>query len=120
MTKMEDILVADDVYDGLATDRLRELLESGTTPERARATGALARRAARDDSLRPEVLEVLMGPDLRGMRLMGISIAHIGVACLYGAAPTALKSEVKALVDAWPEPDRSDLLWFLRSQGLTL
>ncbi len=117
----EDLFIADPTYDALPDDRLRELLRSGTKSERARAMGALARRAASNPSLRAEVLAALTDPDHRAMRIMGtISIAHIGVACLYRASDDDVRRQVQQLITAWPEPDRTDLLWFLRSQSLSV
>ncbi len=81
--------------------------------------GALARRAGREEDLMAEVVANLEDPKLREERVMGtISLAHIGVACLLLAASDLAKARVKAMVEAWPEPDRGDLLWFLRTEEI--
>jgi hypothetical protein len=117
----EPIFVADEPYDTLPTERLQDLLKAGTKGERARAMGAFARRAARETGLRDSLFAALADPANRSLRFMGtVSIAHIGVACVYPPAPGHVKERVKALIDAWPEPDRKDLLWFLRSQEIAL
>jgi hypothetical protein len=36
------------------------------------------------------------------------------------AAGSQLAARAKQLASSWPEPDRSDLVWFLRTQGLSL
>jgi hypothetical protein len=118
---MDLIFNADAPYDAFPTERLRELLAKGTKPERARAMGALARRAGHDRAVWDECLAAIENPIHRGLRLMGsISIAHIGVACSWSVAPQELRERLRALIDRWPEPDRGDLLWFLRSQDLML
>jgi hypothetical protein len=115
----EQLLVSDAQFDTYSVDQLRELLGVGKRMERARAMGALARRAGREEPLLAEVVEKLEDPAMRDERVMGtISLAHIGVACLLLAASDLARSRVKTLIDAWPEPDRGDLLWFLRSEEI--
>src|SRR5262249_23575389 len=64
----EDILSSDPEFDTLPSDRLRWLLRNGTKTERARAIGALARRATDDPILQAEVVEAVADPDHRAMR----------------------------------------------------
>ena len=115
----EAMFVADAQYDAMSTLQLRSLVRGGPKPERARAMAALARRAAVDVEVRRDVLDMISDADYRSTRFMGtISLAHIGVACLLLTGTPDLTTEVTRIVEAWPEPDRTDLLWFLRSQGV--
>jgi hypothetical protein len=117
----DPIFKADEPYDALSTQQLRQLLNKGTKPERARAMGAFARRASMDATLRDEALAAISDQTNRTLRVMGaISIAHIGVACLFYLGSADLPAQLCALIAQWPEPDRGDLLWFLRSQGIDL
>lgn len=116
----DHILVTDPPYDALDTASLRARLRA-TKMERARAIGALARRAAREPQLVEEVLELLASEPCRQYRTMGsISLAHIGVASLWLASEDALRARIRSLINAWPEPDRTDLRWFLVSQEINL
>ncbi|MGA9520470.1 MAG: hypothetical protein WBV82_03345 [Myxococcaceae bacterium] len=116
----EPIFESDAPYDDLSTDVLRQRLR-GTKPERARAVGALARRAAKVSELEPEVLAALEAPEHRSMRYMGtISIAHIGVACLWIAGGDDTRAQVRSLIERWPEPDRADLIRFLGTQDIAI
>jgi hypothetical protein len=115
----EELFVRDAQFDAYPIDRLRELLKTGKRMERARAMGALARRAGREEGLLSEVVNQLEDPTVRDERVMGtISLAHIGVACLLLTASDIARARVKTVVEAWPEPDRGDLLWFLRSEEI--
>jgi hypothetical protein len=115
---LETIYRADAEYDGLPTAELEQVLARGT-PERARAMGALARRAAHDDALRPRVLELIRERRQNTAWIMTtISLAHFGIACMYAVASPTVRQELHTLITAWPEPDRADLLWFLGSQCL--
>lgn len=116
----ERIFVTDPAYDQLDLQVLRERLLS-TKTERARAMGALARRAGRDASLRPIVWALLKLPAIRDYRTMGtVSLAHIGVACLWMTGDETVRAELRSMVESWPAPDRTDLLWFLQSQEIQL
>lgn len=117
----EDIYVHDPQFDGYSTEELRRQLDVGGKPNRARAIGALARRAARDESLHDEIFAKLADPTIRAQRFMGtISLAHIAMACLWIAATPPVIARARQLLETWPEPDRSDLLWFLRTQDIAV
>lgn len=118
---MEDIFASDAGFDGKSTDELRRLLKSGNRSERARAMGAIARRAATNESLADEVVSLVQSPEARAQRFMGsVSLAHIGVACLAASGGEPIRAQLVPVVNEWPEPDKTDLLWFLRSQQVAL
>jgi hypothetical protein len=117
----EEIFVVDPPVDAHTTGQLREAIQSGNVAERARAMGAVARRAAREAALLDEVIALLSDPMLRQLRYMGtVSIAHIGVACLAIAGSQEVRERLARLLSGWPEPDRNDLVWFLKSQEIQL
>jgi hypothetical protein len=116
---MEDICTRDDEYNHLSVDALEEKLESQSIIVRARAIAALARYAAREESLVGHVLAALTLPqNLEGKITGTVSVSHIGFACLWAFGPQSARRSLQLLLDAWPEPDRSDLLWFLKAQGI--
>jgi hypothetical protein len=117
----EDIFVADLSVDARTSDQLRETVGTGNAAERARAMGALARRAACEPALLDEVIALISNVELRQLRYMGtVSVAHIGVACLAIAGSQEVCERLAGVLREWPEPDRSDLLWFLKSQEIQL
>lgn len=83
----EDVFVRDPQFDAYSVNELRQRLQISGRPERARAIGALARRAASDETLQDEIFAKLQDPELRAERVTGtISLAHIALACLLIAA----------------------------------
>jgi hypothetical protein len=46
-----------------------------------------------------------------------ISVAHVAVGCLLRVATSKAFEAAKALLRAWPEPDRTDLTWYLESEA---
>lgn len=59
-----------------------------------------------------------INPDNR-VPLMGtISVAHVAVACLLRLGTHSATATANELLQAWPEPDRSDLIWYLRSEEI--
>lgn len=84
---------------------------------RANASTALVAHAKTDDGLIELVVAAAKNP-INEIRLMGtISVAHVAVGCLYQVGtPTALEAAAELLA-TWPEPDRSDLRWYLQSEG---
>jgi hypothetical protein len=54
-------------------------------------------------------------------RLIGtVSVSHIGITCLLATDTAHAREAVRNLFCTWPEPDRSDLLWLLKSEGLSV
>ena len=103
----------------LAFDELRELRHHPHALVRANAIRAFA-----DATEGPEVLEELVAAaedPANQTRLMGTTrICHLAVETLYRlGTPRAIRT-AEALLRNWPEPDRSDLLWYVRSEGLAV
>lgn len=114
---MESFFESDPDFDAKTIAQLVDIVEHGYTPNRARAISALGRKGSKDPSVQEKVLELVSSPVLRGARFMGtISLAHIGVLSIIAGHGGMIPSVVATLYTDWPEPDRSDLVWFLRSQ----
>jgi hypothetical protein len=117
----DQIFNSDPVFDARSNDELLRNLVVGPISHRARAAAVLGRRAASDPSLRVAVLTAIEDPALRGRRVMGtISLSHIAFACLLEHGDDAVRDALLSRLSAWPEQDRGDLLWFLRSQDIAI
>jgi hypothetical protein len=85
---------------------------------RANALDALAAQAKSNDNVVGEVVAAATDPANK-VPLMGtISVAHVAVACLLRAGSPKADQAAKALLETWPEPDRTDLIWYLESERL--
>jgi hypothetical protein len=67
-----------------------------------------------------EAIEAAVKDPRYAIRIMGTtSLAHLAVATLFRLGDEA-RERGRALLETWAEPDRSDLLWFLRSEGIEI
>jgi hypothetical protein len=118
---IDDVFNSDPEFDSMSNEELFETLVRGGVPRRARAMAALARRASQAEGLADQVLEQIRSESNRSTRVMGtVSLSHIGFGCLWERGTIAVRAKLDEQFANWPEPDRTDLSWFLRSQGLTL
>lgn len=102
----------------MPAEEILRLLRAGSILVRANAFEAIVPHARRDETLIHEIREAAIHPDNQ-VRLMGtISVAHVAVAALFRVGDEKADEAARRLIDAWPEPDRGDLLWWLRSEGL--
>ena len=109
----------DESYDLLATHVLYDFLMSQNAIERARALAARCRRVPHEPSVVETILSAITATQNRHGYIMGrIAVSHIGFACLWWFGAGTGQAQLLQLLDAWPEPDRSDLLWFLRSEDI--
>ena len=103
----------------MLADEVRGLLHHKSPLVRANAIEALAGLARDDDRLVDELIAAASDPQ-NNVRLMGtISVAHVAVGCLLRVATAKALEAAKALLSEWPEPDRTDLIWYLGSEGLS-
>jgi len=96
---------------------IRVLFRHPAAVVRANALNALIPHAKIDGGLIEFFVAAAQNP-INEVRLMGtISVAHVAVGCLnqIGTQP-ALVAATELLV-TWPEPDRTDLRWYLHSEG---
>ena len=102
----------------MRTDEVRNLLHHPSPLVRANALEALVVPAQHDQRLVEEIAAAASDSANR-VRLMGtISVAHVAVSCLFRVGTVEALEVAKALWSAWPEPDRTDLTWYLESEGL--
>ena len=115
-----------------STERIVDDLKQGYLPyesvvDLTRHPGALVRANAIEALVRffgeratacDELVEAIRAPS-NSVRLMGtISVAHLAVAGLCKIdTPSSLEKATAAIAN-WSSPDRDDLLWYLRSEGL--
>jgi hypothetical protein len=118
----EKILVQYKEFDQLSTESLLELLNSDSRVNRVRALSTLARRSSQDGIITASVLKGITEPKNREARLLGstISVSHVGFAVLWEFGPPDVRECLQKLLKNWPEPDRTDLLWFLKSQSISI
>jgi len=118
----DEILARDKEFDSLSTEYLLKLLHSNSRLYRARALSALARRSSQEEAITPQVLNVITESKNREARLLGstISVSHIGFATLWEFGLPSVRESLRRLLQDWPEPDRTDLLWFLKSQSISI
>jgi hypothetical protein len=87
---------------------------------RANALEALVAPAKHNNTLLDELVAAASDSANR-VRLMGtIAVAHVAVGCIISVGTDQALKAAKALVSAWPETDRADLTWYLKSEGLRL
>lgn len=97
---------------------IRRLLHDDSIVVRANALEALVNHARHGEGLLDEIREAATSPENQ-VRLMGtISVAHVAVACLMRVGGDRAVAVARDLIASWPEPDRTDLLWYLKSEGL--
>jgi hypothetical protein len=99
-------------------EEIRHLLHDKSIIVRANALEAIVSHCQRDEGLLDEICNAIT-PLGRQTRLLGnISMAHIAVGCLMKVGSDRAVGVARDLIASWPEPDRSDLLWYLKSEGL--
>jgi hypothetical protein len=77
--------------------------------------------AARNDQDLLEELRLAVSNPANKVRMMGtVSVAHIAVGCLLRVGTNEAVEAANALLQGWPEPDRSDLVRYLESEKLAV
>ena len=101
----------------LSYDELLETACRGKDSVRALAFTELARLSLSQPRLVKTVANLAATPENRNARLLGtISVAHYGLTELLRANPAAASSIILPLLADWPEPDRSDFFWYVKSE----
>jgi peptidyl-tRNA hydrolase len=88
---------------------------------RANALQAIARRVneVSEEDVIDQLVRSATAHENRTSMLMGtISVAHVAVACLLRIGSEEAVTFAQHLIDEWPEPDRRDLIWYLKSESL--
>ncbi len=117
----DEILWQDEEFDQVPTEKLLIKLDDVSRIVRARALATLARRSKQDETLINYILEAITDSVNMDSRLIGstISVSHVGFAGLWEFGTPIAKKSLKNLLQGWAEPDRTDLLWFLKSQAIS-
>jgi hypothetical protein len=101
-----------------SVDEIRSLLHASSIVVRANALEALVPHAKSDHSLLTDLTTAISDPKNQA-RLMGtITLAHLAIASLFRVGSEKATEIANELIDTWPETDRSDLEWYLKSEGL--
>jgi hypothetical protein len=104
----------------MRSDQLLALLRHESPLVRANALEALVSPARHQKGLLDELVAAALDPANR-VRLMGtISVAHVAVCCIFRAGTPEALEAANALVSAWSATDRTDLIWYLESEGLQI
>ena len=104
--------------EGISTKEIRELLHPPSSVVRVNAVNALARCSQEGGKVIEDLVAAAKHPQ-NDIPLMGtITVAHVAVACLFQVGTQKALAAGKKLLEQWPEPDRSDLLWYLKSESL--
>jgi hypothetical protein len=94
----------------MSNDEVRGLLQHRSPLVRANAVEALVAPARHDKRLLDVLIAAATVPANK-VRLMGtIPVAHVAVGCLLRVGSAESLEAAKALLSAWPEPDRTDLV----------
>ena len=99
---------------------IRRLLHHPGAIVRVNAIVALISHAKNDRGSLKELIAAASNAE-NSVCLMGtISVAHVAVSCLLRVDTEEAVEAAKALLSNWPEPDRTDLTWYLKSEGLAI
>ena len=85
---------------------------------RANAIEVFGEHLHEDDALVDEAVAFAKDPD-HSFRLMGpITVAHVAVLALLSSRSATARRAGVELVNQWQEPDRQNLISFLKSEGI--
>ncbi|MBE9209005.1 hypothetical protein IQ244_21175 [Nostoc sp. LEGE 06077] len=116
--KDKSFLHNDEFYQ-LPTTKLLEILENGLLLERGRALFILARLSGENKKLIPIVVKQISDSKNRTAITIGtVSISCLGIAGLLEADTHDTREIVKVLLETWTEPDRSNIIDFLKLQHI--
>jgi hypothetical protein len=114
----------------MLVDRLKELsasrqevldsLEHDAALVRVNALEAVARMAQDDESLIPAIAQAAMN-ECNNVRLLGTTtVRHVALGCLLCIANDSARRAAADIIEKWPADDRTDLQWYLDSEGISL
>jgi hypothetical protein len=102
----------------LSLSELRIFLLHPSPLVRANAVGSVAERISEDDTLLDEVVAFAKNPEHTFCLMGTTTLAHMAVLGLLRSPYEMVRHAGKELVKTWPGPDRQDLIWFLKSEGI--
>ena len=102
----------------VSQDEILEYLHHDAALVRVNAFDAAARLAKEDERL----IETIANEARQlqnAVRLLGtVTVGHVAVGCLLRIGSPKATEAAMELVDGWPENERDDLIWYLKSEGL--
>jgi hypothetical protein len=102
----------------MPSGELRRCLRHRSPLVRANALEASVASSRLDESLLQDLINSVAAPTNKVVLMGTISVAHIAVGCLFQIGTSAAVEAARGFLISWPEPDRSDLIWYLSSKGL--
>ena len=102
----------------VSQDEVLKYLRHDAALVRVNAIEAAARLAKDNDRLIGIISNEARRPE-NAVRLLGTAtVGHVAVGCLLRIANAQAEKAAMELVKEWPENDRGDLTWYLKSEGL--
>lgn len=102
----------------LPLSEVRALLNHQSPIVRVNALNALVSQVRFDDSVVDDIANAALAHE-NAVCLMGTaSVAHVAVGCLYQIGTPSAIAAATSLLKMWPEPDRTDLMWYLKAEGI--
>jgi len=102
-----------------ATAKLRVLLNHEAILVRVNAADALAQRIHLDGEIVDDLVRAAINPSNSGARLMGtITVSHVIVGALLKSQERTAVEAGQQLLAQWPNSERTDLLWYLKSERI--
>jgi hypothetical protein len=102
----------------VSQDEVEKYLQHNAALVRVNAIEAAARLAKENERLIAMVANEAQKPQ-NAVRLLGTAtVGHVAVGCLLRIGSPQASEAAMQLVDGWPENERDDLIWYLKSEGL--
>jgi hypothetical protein len=103
----------------LPTPDVLKLLNDSSLVKRVHSIATLLKRLNQDPSLLEIVKQSILNSENMSSRLMGtISVSHLGIAELFRIGSVDTTSTAWQIINSLEEPNRSDLIWYLKSENL--
>jgi HEAT repeat protein len=101
----------------LSISEIRQLVNHNSILVRANAMEALSRHGSQQPECIVDLVNAALDPK-NSTRLVGAKVSHMAVVSLLKIGTDEAKVEASRLINDWAEPDRSDLLWFLKAEAV--
>lgn len=102
----------------LSSRQLREYLSHRSPLVRANAIEIFAEHLSEDESLLSEIVLFATNPEHSFVLMGATTVAHWAVLSMLRSSCVAAREAGRELLRDWSEPERQDLIWFLRSEGI--
>jgi len=106
--------------DSVSPEDAIRCLEHEAALVRVNAVDALGRLATRHDHLVDQLVAAIRDPRNRTVLMGTVTVSHVAVANLVRVGTERARSAAAQVLGEWTGDDRDDLLWHLRSEGLSI